>query len=270
MTRLGCHRGPPAAPRRPAPSCGRSSPSRPRAPRELLAAGMPLAGSLPGRPAFAVAGFVAGGRAALDALEGAGWDVLGRRAAPVRGARSHRNASARAGRDAAMTTATSQDAYRACEADRPGARRPTSSTGSACCRRTSAARCAPRTRSRAASTTSATAPARRRQARRAGPRARRASPTCARASSTAHTDNTLIALADARERFDLPLDAFDQLVDGVELDVRGTTYETFDELAPLLHLRRRVDRAPVRGDLRLDRPRARDGSRRASWESRCS
>ncbi|UGS38774.1 phytoene/squalene synthase family protein [Capillimicrobium parvum] len=45
-----------------------------------------------------------------------------------------------------------------------------------------------------------------------------------------HTDNTLIALADARERFDLPLDAFDQLVDGVELDVRGTTYETFDEL----------------------------------------
>jgi phytoene synthase len=45
-----------------------------------------------------------------------------------------------------------------------------------------------------------------------------------------HTDNTLIALADARERFDLPLDAFDQLVDGVELDVRGARYETFDEL----------------------------------------
>ncbi len=45
-----------------------------------------------------------------------------------------------------------------------------------------------------------------------------------------HTDATLIALADARERFDLPLDAFEQLIDGVELDVRGTTYETFGEL----------------------------------------
>lgn len=45
-----------------------------------------------------------------------------------------------------------------------------------------------------------------------------------------HTDATLIALADARDRFDLPLDAFEQLVDGVELDVRGTTYATFDEL----------------------------------------
>jgi len=44
-------------------------------------------------------------------------------------------------------------------------------------------------------------------------------------------DPVLIALADARPRFDLPLDAFDQLIDGVELDVRGATYETFDDLA---------------------------------------
>ncbi|UGS38773.1 squalene synthase HpnC [Capillimicrobium parvum] len=50
--------------------------------RELLAAGIPLGRSLPGRPAFAVAGFVAGGRVALDALEAAGWDVLGRRPRP--------------------------------------------------------------------------------------------------------------------------------------------------------------------------------------------
>jgi len=43
-------------------------------------------------------------------------------------------------------------------------------------------------------------------------------------------DPVLVALADARERFALPVDALVDLVDGVELDVRGTRYETFDEL----------------------------------------
>ena len=43
-------------------------------------------------------------------------------------------------------------------------------------------------------------------------------------------DPVAIALADARDRFDLPVDALAHLVDGVELDVRGTRYETFDEL----------------------------------------
>ncbi len=39
-----------------------------------------------------------------------------------------------------------------------------------------------------------------------------------------------IALADARARFDLPLEALELLIEGVELDVRGTRYDTFDEL----------------------------------------
>jgi phytoene synthase len=43
-------------------------------------------------------------------------------------------------------------------------------------------------------------------------------------------DPVLIALADAHPRFELPLDALASLIDGVELDVRGTSYETFDEL----------------------------------------
>jgi phytoene synthase len=43
-------------------------------------------------------------------------------------------------------------------------------------------------------------------------------------------DPVLIALADAHPRFDLPLDALASLIEGVELDVRGTSYETFDEL----------------------------------------
>jgi squalene synthase HpnC len=44
--------------------------------RGLLRDGAPLIGELRGRPSFAVAGFVAGGRAALDAIEAAGYDVL--------------------------------------------------------------------------------------------------------------------------------------------------------------------------------------------------
>jgi phytoene synthase len=39
-----------------------------------------------------------------------------------------------------------------------------------------------------------------------------------------------IALADAERRFALPREALTDLIDGVEMDVRGTEYETFDEL----------------------------------------
>jgi squalene synthase HpnC len=52
--------------------------------RSLLADGAPLIGRLPFRAAFAVAGFVAGGRAALDALAGARYDVLSGRPRPTR------------------------------------------------------------------------------------------------------------------------------------------------------------------------------------------
>jgi len=43
-------------------------------------------------------------------------------------------------------------------------------------------------------------------------------------------DLVLVALADAADRFDIPLAAFGELIDGCEADVRGTTYRTFDEL----------------------------------------
>jgi phytoene synthase len=43
-------------------------------------------------------------------------------------------------------------------------------------------------------------------------------------------DPVLIALADADKRFALPLAAFGELVDGCVADVRGTTYQTWDEL----------------------------------------
>jgi 15-cis-phytoene synthase len=40
----------------------------------------------------------------------------------------------------------------------------------------------------------------------------------------------ITALTDAHTRFDLPLEALELLIDGVELDVKGTRYETFDDL----------------------------------------
>jgi len=65
--------------------------------RAFLRAGAPLHRSLHGRPALAVAGFVAGGRAALDAIEGAGYDVSGGAPRPSR-ARLLRNLLATLGR----------------------------------------------------------------------------------------------------------------------------------------------------------------------------
>jgi phytoene synthase len=43
-------------------------------------------------------------------------------------------------------------------------------------------------------------------------------------------DPVLTALADARGRFDLPMDAFGDLIDGCEMDVHGTTYDTIEDL----------------------------------------
>jgi phytoene synthase len=44
-------------------------------------------------------------------------------------------------------------------------------------------------------------------------------------------DPVLIAVADVAQRTALPLGAFDELIDGVEMDVRGRRYTDFDELA---------------------------------------
>jgi len=43
-------------------------------------------------------------------------------------------------------------------------------------------------------------------------------------------DPVLVALADASARFPIPVAAFGELVDGAEMDVRGTRYETFSDL----------------------------------------
>ena len=43
-------------------------------------------------------------------------------------------------------------------------------------------------------------------------------------------DPVLMALADAGRQFPIPLEAFGELIDGCEADVRGTSYTTFDDL----------------------------------------
>jgi squalene synthase HpnC len=55
--------------------------------RTLLAAGLPLVAGVRGRPKLALAGFVAGGEAALGAIEGADFDVLGTVPRPTAGRR---------------------------------------------------------------------------------------------------------------------------------------------------------------------------------------
>lgn len=44
------------------------------------------------------------------------------------------------------------------------------------------------------------------------------------------TDPVLVAVAETTRRFPVPLEAFEELIDGVEMDLDGTTYQTFDDL----------------------------------------
>jgi len=48
----------------------------------------------------------------------------------------------------------------------------------------------------------------------------------------AYDDPVLVAIGDASQRYPIPVDAFDELIDGVEMDIRGTSYETFADLLP--------------------------------------
>jgi phytoene synthase len=50
------------------------------------------------------------------------------------------------------------------------------------------------------------------------------------AALDASTDPVLVAVADAARRYPIPLGAFNELIDGVEMDVVGRRYDTFDDL----------------------------------------
>ena len=57
-----------------------------------------------------------------------------------------------------------------------------------------------------------------------------------RSLSEAAEDPVRVALGDASARFPIPVEAFGELIDGVEMDVREVRYETFDDL--LVYCRR--------------------------------
>ncbi len=44
------------------------------------------------------------------------------------------------------------------------------------------------------------------------------------------TDSVMVAVADTSRRYPIPTAALDELIDGCEMDVQGTSYETFEEL----------------------------------------
>jgi phytoene synthase len=54
--------------------------------------------------------------------------------------------------------------------------------------------------------------------------------------ATSSMDPVVVALADARERFGLPVGALEDLIEGVRMDVTGTSYERFEDL--LVYCRR--------------------------------
>jgi phytoene synthase len=54
--------------------------------------------------------------------------------------------------------------------------------------------------------------------------------------STSSMDPVMVALADARARFGLPMDAIEGLLAGVRMDVQGASFQTFDDL--LVYCRR--------------------------------
>jgi phytoene synthase len=56
------------------------------------------------------------------------------------------------------------------------------------------------------------------------------------ANTAESSDPVMVALADAHMRFALPLQALEDLIEGVRMDVEGTTYESFEQL--LLYCRR--------------------------------
>jgi phytoene synthase len=208
--------------------------------RSYLEAGTPLAATLPLRAGWAVAGFAGGGLAALDAIDRADHDVLGARPRPP------------AGRAAVTIAATFVRAFV------PGVRRDAGGSGGERSagddrdRRLASAYavCGSITRARAANFyygIRLLPPDKRRAlsavyafARRiddvgdgplpAGAKLERLRFARRSLGDRSPTDPVLVAIADVLARFCVPDEALGDLIDGVEMDVRGTRYERFDDL----------------------------------------
>jgi phytoene synthase len=196
---------------------------------ELLDSGQPLVASLHGWARLAVAGYIAGGRAAVTALAEADFDPLGRtpRPATLRTAAETVRALTGSGRPPRPMTdhPTVQQAYDRCERiTRVEAKN--FSYG---------IRLLPRAKRRALSAVYAFA-------RRIDDIGDGSLPAGAKLAALARArdavqapqrhpeDPVLVALTDAARRLPVPLPAFAELIEGCEMDVRGTRYRTVAEL----------------------------------------
>ena len=193
----------------------------------LLDQGAPLVGTLRGSARLAVAGYLAGGRAALAAISKQHYDVLAGtpRGRKPRLAAELAKAYLRGGEQALMDLT---EAYRECERI----------TWSQARNFAYGIRLLPPAKRRGLAVVYAFA----RRIDDIGdgtlPPSRR-SPTWrppARPFSTstgaqrALDDPVLLALADTERNFPVPMEAFGELIDGCVADVRGTHYETFEDL----------------------------------------
>ena len=214
--------------------------------RRLLDPGIELVRSLSGRAKLAVAGYVGGGRAAFDAIESSGYDVLRQAPKATGGARAR----------ATVQVLRRRDERRMGLRVLPG--RHAAAGGELLLRHPAPAEGAPRGAVRDLRARSPGGRHRRRPGAARG-EARRLGEERGKLASidTAYDDPVFVALADAVLRYPIPVDAFGELIDGVEMDVAGTHYATFADLLPYC---RRV--AGAIGRLSPRRVRGRANARR--------
>ena len=230
--------------------------------RALLDEGAPLVGRLGGRARLAVAGYVGGGRAALDAIDGRRLRRARRRPEGRRGCAAPAPRSSTYAPEAMSVTGV-ELAYEHC-------RRVARESGSSFY---AGMRLLPPDRRNALFAVYALArriddvadgDARRRTRSSPSSRAIRGGARAPRRGD----DPVLVAVADAARRFPIPLDAFGDLVDGAEMDVRGDRVRDVRRPRALLPLRRGLDRPALARRLRLLRPERRPSRSPTSSASR--
>jgi 15-cis-phytoene synthase len=185
--------------------------------RRLIDEGAPLVGTLRGQARVAVAGYVGGGLANADAIAAAGYDVLG---GPPKAGNARRAA-------AAARTLVAPPA----RPEHAEVRRIARASGSSFY---AGMRLLPPARRDALFAVYALARRIDDVADGDLPDGEKLAALAAIRAGLARLDEpddlVLAAVAGAARRYPIPLDAFGDLVTGAEVDVRGTSYGTFDEL----------------------------------------
>ena len=217
--------------------------------RRLLDEGAPLVGAPPRPRPIAVAGYVGGGRAALDAIDAAGYDVLA--GAPKASARRPRHARLCDLAQEAVTGERRRAGLRALPPRRPGVRLELLRRDAAAA--AGAARCALRVYALARRIDDIADGALAADEKLAELEATRAS---AGLSPPRATSRARRGRATPPRRFPIPLEAFGDLVDGAEARRARRPLRDVRRARALLPLRRRLDRPALARRLRLLRPRA--------------